>query len=144
MHLSNLWPMGLVVLSNILYNIASKSLPKDCNPFGALIITYITATALSVLGFFLLDPIKNPILALQKVNWAGVVLGISMVGLEIGFIFLYRTGWTISTASLIAHILLAIGLLIIGVLWYHESISIRQYIGIAISIIGVSIILTGH
>ncbi|MBQ7606881.1 MAG: EamA family transporter [Desulfovibrionaceae bacterium] len=142
MYLAKFWPIVLIVCSNILYNIASKSLPKDCNPFGALIVTYITATILSALGFFILDPVKNPILALQKVNWAGVVLGISMVGLEIGFIFLYRTGWSISTASLIAHILVAAGLLLIGILWYRENISVRQYIGIAVSLIGVAILLT--
>ena len=50
--LSYLWPMALVVAANILYNISSKSLPKDCSPFVALIVTYITAAFLSRVGFF--------------------------------------------------------------------------------------------
>ncbi|MBQ9453632.1 MAG: hypothetical protein IJU65_10130 [Desulfovibrio sp.] len=142
--LSYLWPMALVVAANILYNISSKSLPKDCSPFVALIVTYITAAFLSLVGFFVFETQKNIVTAFQKVNWTGIALGVSMVGLEIGFIFLYRSGWKISMASLVANILLAIALIIIGMLCYREHISLQQAIGIIVSIVGVGILMTAR
>ncbi len=142
--LSYLWPMALVVAANILYNISSKSLPKDCSPFVALIVTYITAAFLSFVGFFVFETQKNIVTAFQKVNWTGIALGVSMVGLEIGFIFLYRSGWKISMASLVANILLAIALIIIGMLCYREHISLQQAIGIIVSIVGVGILMTAR
>lgn len=142
--LAYLWPMALVVFSNIAYNVASKSLPRDCSPFVALIVTYLTAATLSCLGFFWLDPQKNLVTAFQKVNWTGFVLGISMVGLEIGFIFLYRSGWKISVASLVANILLALALIAVGVVVYREHISLQQIVGIVVSLAGVMILMTAR
>ena len=142
--ISYLWPMALVVFSNILYNIASKSVPKDCSPFLALIITYCTAMLLSVLGFFCLDSQKSFFTALTKVNWTGIGLGVAMVGLEIGFIFLYRAGWKISTASMVANTLLAVALLLVGFFWFKETISLRQVTGILVSLLGVVILSTAR
>ena len=141
---SYIWPMALVVFSNILYNVSSKSLPPDCSPFAALIITYLTAALLSFAGFLFLDAQKDILPALQKVNWTGFALGVSMVGLEIGFIFLYRTGWKISSASLVANILLAVALIIVGVFCYKERITLQQAIGMLLSIIGATILMTAR
>ncbi|MBQ7618457.1 MAG: EamA family transporter [Desulfovibrio sp.] len=142
--ISYLWPMALVVFSNILYNVASKSLPKDCSPFAALIVTYLTAACLSFLGFLLLDKQKAILPALGKVNWTGFALGISMVGLEIGFIFVYRSGWKISSASLVANILLAVALIIVGLICYQEKINLQQFLGIMISLLGATVLMTAR
>ncbi len=34
-------------------------------------------------------------------NWAPFFLGVSVVGLEVGFIYAYKNGWAVSTASLV-------------------------------------------
>ena len=136
--------MALVVFSNILYNVASKSLPRDCSPFVALVVTYITAACLSLAGFCFLDAPKNLVQAFQKVNWAGMALGFSMVGLEIGFIFIYRSGWKISTASLVANVLLALALLAVGLVCYHESLCLQEVVGVAVCLAGVIILMTAR
>ena len=139
-----LWPMILVVISNVLYNISSKSVPVGNNPFVVLVVTYITAAVFSLICFYLFDDSKNLHDSLKDLNWTGFALGLSMVGLEVGYIFLYRMGWKISVASLVANILLAIALLIIGIIFYNEHINARQYIGILLSMAGVIILLTSH
>ncbi len=134
--------MALVVVSNVLYNVASKSLPRDCSPYVALVVTYLTAAFLSLVGYFLFDSGRNIVEAFAKVNWTGFALGISMVGLEIGFIFMYRAGWKISIGSLVANLLLALALIAVGIFFYKERLSTQQLIGIILSCIGVTILLT--
>lgn len=142
--LTYLWPMALVVFANIAYNVSSKSLPRECSPFAALIVTYVTATLLSLAGFFLFETQRNLVTALRKVNWTGMALGFSMVGLEIGFIFLYRNGWKISTASLVANILLALALIAVGVLFYRERVALQQIVGTIVCLVGVAILMTAR
>ena len=36
--MSYVWPMALVVASNILYQICTKSVPEEIDPFASLII----------------------------------------------------------------------------------------------------------
>lgn len=138
------WPLVMVVAANILYNIASKSLPADCSPYMTLVVTYLIASFLSLLGYFIFDEGKNFLPDLQKTNWTGVALGISMVGLEIGYIFLYRFGWKISVASLLANVLLAVALLIIGMAFYKEKLDFRQLAGIAMCVAGCTVLLTAR
>ena len=140
-----LWPLVLVVFSNVLYNISSKSMPPDCSPFIALIATYLTAAALSFAGYFAFDPHKEGLWdAMHKINWTGFALGISMVGLEIGYIFIYRAGWKISAASLVTNILLAVALVFIGMLLYGEKISLRQLAGMTLCLAGAFILTTAR
>jgi hypothetical protein len=38
---SYVWPIALVVLSNVVYQICAKSVPNGLNPFAALAVTYL-------------------------------------------------------------------------------------------------------
>lgn len=136
------WPLLMVVAANILYNISSKSLPANCSPYMTLVITYLIASFLSLLGYFIFDEGKNFWPDLQKTNWTGIALGISMVGLEIGYIFMYRFGWKISVASLLANVLLAVALLIIGMTFYREKLDFRQLFGIVMCVAGCAVLLS--
>ena len=50
---SYLWPIGLVLLSNTLYQICAKSTPVSLNPFASLTITYLVGAAVSTVIFFI-------------------------------------------------------------------------------------------
>ena len=50
--------------------------------------------------------------------------------LEVGWIYMYRAGWKVSVGSLVANIGLACTLLLIGVLFYKEVLTLRQLAGI--------------
>ena len=49
---SYVWPIALVVLSNIIYQICAKSLPAEINPLASLTITYLVAAASSAILYF--------------------------------------------------------------------------------------------
>ncbi len=135
-----IWPVLIVVLSNTFYNICTKSTPSNVNAFGTLMLTYITAAVLTGIIFLFLVKPENAIVELSKVNWTSIVLGIAIVGLELGYIFMYRSGWKVSSGALVANICLAIALLFVGAILYGENINVKQVLGIFICIAGLFLI----
>jgi len=131
-----LWPVLVVVVANTIYNISAKSTPTEINTFASLSITYLVAMICSVIMYFITGENKNFLQELSKTNWTTLVLGISIVGLEFGYLWIYRVGWKISTANLFTSISLTCVLLIIGFLIYKEVLSFRQILGIGVCVLG--------
>ena len=126
------WPLLLIVGSNCFYNICAKSMPEGTNTFGALTITYLVGAVLSAVLFVVSAKPAEVFNEITKVNWTSFVLGLAIVGLEAGYVFLYRAGWKINNGALTANICLAIALLVIGYCLYRETISIKQVTGIIV------------
>ena len=135
-----LWPMLIVICANTVYNISTKSTPSDINSFASLTVTYTVAAVSSLLLFFITAENRDLAAELTKTNWTAFALGIAIVALEFGFICIYRAGWKISVASLVANISLACILLLIGVLLYREAISAKQIAGMVFAAIGLILI----
>ena len=128
--LSHLWPLLLVVFGSTAYNLCTKETPQSIQPFASLTLTYLVSAAVSLVFFFLFSEDKNLLAELGKANWATYVLGIVLVLLEVGWIYMYRVGWKLGIGSLIANIGLTCSLLLIGVLFYKEAITARQLAGV--------------
>ena len=69
-----LWPIMLVILSNVVYQICAKSIPDNVNPFASLTITYIVGAIRSTIMFFLTSKRMNLMKELASMNWAPYVL----------------------------------------------------------------------
>ena len=113
--LSYYWPIAILVLSNIFYHITAKSIPQEMDAFAAMTVSYIVMT---------------------NANWASFVLGLTMVGLEVGAIFMYKVGWNVNTGNVVQAILVAIALLFVGYLLYKEAITVNKVLGIVICLVG--------
>ena len=138
--LSYLWPIGLVVLSNIVYHICTKSVPSEANPFATLTVTYLVGAVCSLLLFFLTKSKSSFAVELGRLSWASVVLGVVIVGLEAGFIYAYQAGWQVSTASIVQSSVLTIALVIVGYFLYQESLTWNKLLGIAICMVGLVVL----
>ena len=134
--ISYMWPIVLVVLSNIIYHICAKSMPDNVSPFASLTITYLIAAILSAILFFVADKGQNIIEEFRKMNWTSYVLGIVIVGLEAGTIYAYRAGWQIGTEAIVQSSFLAIALIIVGTVLFKENLSWNKLLGIGICIVG--------
>ncbi len=135
-----IFPLIIIVASNCFYHITTKSVPEDVNTFGTLTVTYLVGAILSAILFIISVKPANAVTEIHKVNWCSLVLGIAIVGLEAGYVLLYRAGWKISTASLTANICLAVVLIAIGVLLYKETITPRQVVGVVVCAAGLFLI----
>ena len=133
---SYIWPIALVVISNIVYQICAKSAPKGMDPLASLTVTYLVGAVVSGALFFLLHRGGNLLREYRQLNWAPLVLGIVIVGLEVGFLYAYRAGWQISRASLVQSSILAVALVIVGALLYREHVTWTKFVGVGICLVG--------
>ena len=129
---SMLYPILIIVLSNVLYNVCTKSTPSEVNAFATLSVTYLIAAVVSFATFFITSKDKNIIAEFSKTNWTAFVLGVVIIGLELGYILAYRNGWAMNTASVTANITLAVALIFVSMIFYKESITIKQVAGIVL------------
>jgi drug/metabolite transporter (DMT)-like permease len=130
------WPIALVVLSNTFYQICAKEVPEKMDPFASLTVTYLVGAAVSFALFGLLNRGGSIVAEYQKLNWAPFVLGLVLVGLETGFIYAYRAGWTVSTAAIVQSAFLGVVLIFVGMLLYKEAITPTKVAGILICLVG--------
>lgn len=117
-----------------------KSMPGDVNPFGALMVTYLVAAIISAIIFVYVVGPTNVGVEISKINWTSVVLALAIVGLEVGYVFVYRAGWTVSTASVVANIGLACVLIFVGYSFYKENVSLNQIVGVVVCMFGLVLI----
>jgi len=131
-----IWPLCMVVLCNCMYNICTKSTPANANAFLSLTVTYLISAAVTTAIFFLRGYEGTVLSQLKQLNWTAPVLGLALIGLEFGYICVYRAGWKMSVCSITGNTCLAFALLVIGALLYKEVITLKQILGMAVCLAG--------
>jgi len=135
-----IWPLVLIVVSNVVYHIVAKQTPASANTFLSLTVTYLAGAAVAFVGYLATSSGKSLGQNFSQLNWTSWVLGLAIVGLETGFIYLYRAGWKLSTGPLVANTLVAILVIAVGLLFYKETLSVKQIIGIALCMGGLVLV----
>ena len=133
---SYVWPLAVIVISNVVYQICAKGIPPQMNTYASMTVTYGVATLFSLAAFLISSRGANIVREFSLANWATVVLGLVITGLEVGFIFAYKAGWKVSTLSVVANAFLAIALLFVGFFLYREQVSWTKLAGVAICLVG--------
>ena len=138
--LSYIWPMVLIIASNTVYQICAKGVPGNVSPFASLTVTYLVSAVVSLILHYVIQPGTGIIQEFAKMNWAPFVLGLVIVGLEVGWIYAYRAGWPVSTGMIVQCSFLAVVLIFVGYLLYHEALTWNKLVGIAICLVGLTFI----
>jgi len=82
-------------------------------------------------------PLKSSLAnGLGQLNWASIGLAFAIVGLEVGFILVYRAGWNISIAAIVVNVAVTVLLVPVGILLFSEKLSAMNYVGIVVCIAG--------
>lgn len=134
------WPLGLVVLANVFYQICAKSVPEKMNPLASLTITYVIGAIVSLLLYYILDKDADIFTEYNRLNWAPLVLGFVIVGLEVGYIYAYKAGWPVSTAQIVQAAILAVILIFVGNMLYKEPVTWNKIVGICVCLAGLVLI----
>ncbi len=137
---SYIWPVALVVISNTLYQVCAKSVPEGMNPLASLTVTYLIGAVVSCALYYVLNRDANLVRELRLTNWAPIILGVVIVGLEVGFIYAFRAGWQVGTTQIITSAVVAVLLIFVGYLLYHEAITWNKIAGIIICLAGLVLI----
>lgn len=130
----------LTIVSNVFYHTFQKLTPNNVNPILSLFITYLSAAAFClILMPFFPDP-EGIVASFKKISWVSFALGITVVGLELGFLLAYRAGWNISLAGLFSNATVALLLIPVGILFFQEKITLTHLAGILLCFGGLFLI----
>jgi drug/metabolite transporter (DMT)-like permease len=130
-------PIFLTIIGSLFYHISQKFTSNNINPIFSIMVSYLVALFFSGIMLIFYKNKNTFVQNIQELNWTAFILGIAIVLVELGFLFVYRIGWNISTAQTTATVIIGIILIPIGKYLFKESISMINIIGILISIIGV-------
>ena len=132
--------MIIVVVANVLYDVVAKSVPEDINTFVGLMITHFTLIIVNGAIYFAGNGFNDFTNQFSMINWAVIVFALTMVGLDAGYILLYRAGWNISLGTLVCNISLAIAMLIIGGTAFNEIVTGLQIVSVIVCAAGLVLI----
>ncbi len=91
----------VAIASTFGYHLVIKLTPGTVNPLLSLAVTYATVTLLFAAAAVLLPgelPLRD---SLRELNWTAPVLAATIVGLDLGFLLLYRGGFELSLAQIV-------------------------------------------
>ena len=128
--------LSLAIVATVAYHVVLKLTPIGANPFLSLMLTY-GAVAILFAGALVLSPGDFAWREeLRQLNWTAIALAFAIIGLDLGFILLYRTGFEVSLGALVTQTAAAMLLVGIGVLVFRERLSLANGVGIVLCLAG--------
>ncbi len=132
--------LAIAVVATTGYHLVLKLTPAAANPFLSLAVTYALVTGLFV-ALYAVIPGSAPLReALPHLNWTAVALAVTIALLDLGFLMLYRSGFDLSLGLLITQSAAALLLLLLGVAYFRERLSLLNIAGILMCVIGLWLI----
>lgn len=132
------WSIGLIVFCSTAYQVGVKEISTGIHPLTALVLTYLSASFASfILYFFLAPQGENRKKEIFSWNPSALGLGFSIVGIELGVVYMYRAGWTVQTSFILTNSLIVAALMAAGALFYKEKLKLRQLAGVVLTLAGI-------
>ena len=126
----------LAVCSSAFYHFTAKSTPSNVNFTVSLLMTYAVAFLATLLTFPFF-PIQEGVTAeLRKLNWASIGLAFAVVGIEFGFLLVYRSGWNLGIAAVLTNVVASLILVPIAIFVFKDKISWVNVLGIFVCLAG--------
>ena len=73
---------------------------------------------------------------MKKLNWASIGLAIAVVGIEFGFLLVYRSGWNLGIAAVVTNVIASLILVPVAILIFKDKISWVNIVGILVCLAG--------
>jgi drug/metabolite transporter (DMT)-like permease len=132
--------MVVAIVSSVLYHVSQKATPIDAHPAVALLVTYALASCLTLL-LLLFFPLRGaPLSELHRLNWSTLVLAISIVGLEVGFLLAYRSGWNVGLAAVLVNVAAGLILVPVAIFRFKETLNSVNLAGVLVCLVGLVMI----
>jgi uncharacterized membrane protein len=113
-----------------------KLTPAGVNPLLSLLVTYArVATLFAAVLLFSPGGFEWRQEA-RAINWTALALAVVIVGLDLGFLFLYRSGFEVSLGALVTQSAAALLLLAVGVVVFREKLTIANVAGLMLCLAG--------
>ena len=128
--------LGIAIAATVAYHLVLKLTPAGANPYLSLAVTYATVTVIFVAVYAVLPGPMPLRAAFRELDWTAPALGVVVVFLDLGLLMLYRGGFDVSLGQLITQSAGALLLLLIGVAFFAEKLSLVNVAGILLCVAG--------
>ena len=128
--------ISLAIASSALYHFVAKSTPSHVNFTVSLLVTYAIAFVITLFGFFFFPVTGGVVVELKQLNWASIGLSIAIVGIEFGFLLMYRSGWNLGIATVLVNVVASLILVPVAIFVFKDRISWVNILGILVSLAG--------
>ncbi len=128
--------IALAICSSALYHFVAKSTPANVNFTVSLLVTYSTAFVV-VLFTFIFFPLKQGLaFELKQLNWASIGLAVAIVGIEFGFLLVYRSGWNLGIAAVLTNVVASLILVPVALFVFKDKLTWINIAGIFVCLAG--------
>lgn len=128
--------ISLAIASSALYHFSAKSTPANVNFSISLLVTYAVAIVVTVLIAFFF-PTKNGLaFELKQLNWASFLLALAIVGIEFGFLLVYRSGWNLGIAAVLVNVVASLILVPVAIFIFKDKLNWVNVVGILVCLVG--------
>jgi len=128
--------LSLTILCTVGYHLVLKVTPAGVNPLLSLLVTYSLVTLLFGVILVFTPGGFEWRQELRQLNWTALALAVVIVGLDLGFLFLYRSGFQVSLGALVTQSAAALVLLAIGVAFFREKLTAASAAGLVLCLVG--------
>jgi drug/metabolite transporter (DMT)-like permease len=130
------YSIALVIASQVAYQLAVKAIPRESHPLGILIVVY----GLAMIGCIVLSTIGGRPLAFadfrRLLSWPTCLLALAVVGIEIGYLLAYRSGWKLGVTFAVTSVTTVGALAVLGVVWFGEPLDGKRFLGLLLALAG--------
>lgn len=132
--------LAVVVAALTGYHLAQRAMPGAVRPAPLFAFVY-GAAALVMMAAVTIDG-SGGLRAVSgaATHWAPWLLVLSVAGIELGVFAMYRTGWSISTASVSTQAIVAAILVVVGLWQFGEHLSPSRLAGLAMCVAGAGLV----
>lgn len=123
------WPFALAVVTYVAYQTLLKSARPDVNILGVLSVAYLAAFVAAASLWFRFQDLGANRLEARDIA-IGVTIGLSIVGLEYGFVAAFRAGWPLNATGAIVNVVVALIVVPIGYLFFAEQMTWLKGLGL--------------
>lgn len=130
----------LAVVGAVGYQYFVKRVSPTISPIISVLGVYLAVLLMTLVSLFFF-PLEGGLKAqLRQLSAVQLAIAASIYLIELGFLLMYRSGWNLSTGNLVTGVFINIILVVLGVLLLGEKITLINFIGIGLSLIGVAMI----
>lgn len=126
----------LAILASAFYHFVAKSTPAGVNFTVSLLATYGLAFLMTLFTFFFFPAADGVLAELKKLNWASFALAFAIMGIEFGYLLMYRAGWDLGIAAVLVTTLAGLLLVPAAIFIFKDKISLINILGILICLAG--------
>ena len=98
-------------------------------------MTYGVAFVATLFTFFFF-PTSSVVAELKQLNWASIGLALAVMGIEFGYLLMYRAGWNLGIAAVLVTVLAALILVPVAVFVFKHKLSWVNIAGILVCLAG--------